>query len=123
MNLHAQRREARDIGGDGRGVEVRLRDVHLQSDSVDGDAAMLEILHHRIDRVGLAVEPFAAVLVVEEQRLRIGLVRPAKGLLDISSALVGQSDAGLVVPRRVFDVGPFSSSASFTTSHANTWPA
>src|ERR1017187_3469720 len=103
VNLNPQRGQTRDIGGDGRSVEVKLRDVQLQADSIDGDGTTLEILHHRVDRIGLAVEPFALRFAVEEQRLRVSLMRPAKSLLDIRSALSRQSDAGLVVPERILD--------------------
>ena len=122
VNLQTQRGQARDVSGDGCGGEIKLRNMHLQADSVDSDPAVLEILHHGVDGIGFAIEAFATVFVIEEQRLWVGVMRPAKGLLDVGRALVRQSDAGLVVPGESL-TRPFSSSASFTTSQAKTWPA
>ena len=68
VNLNAQCGEPRDIGSDRRGVEVRLRNVHLQSDSVDWYAAVLEVFHHRIDCVCLAVESLALRFVAVRVR-------------------------------------------------------
>jgi hypothetical protein len=95
MDLQAQTREAGDIYGEGIGVEAGLRNVHLKSDSVDGNSATLEILHG-IDGVGFLVEPCATVLVIENQRSWIAFVGPAKRLFDIGRVLVRRSDSGLV---------------------------
>lgn len=48
------------------------------------------------------IEIFAAVVVVEKQCVGVGLMRPAESLLDIGCGLARQTDAGLVVPRRIF---------------------
>jgi hypothetical protein len=79
--------------------------MQLQADSIDGNVATLEIFHHRVDSLGLAIEPFALGLVVEKQRLRIGLARSAKSLFDIRRTLIRQPDAGLVVPGRIPNLG------------------
>jgi hypothetical protein len=51
----------------------------------------------------LRLSPSPSVFVVEKQSLRVGFVRPAKSLLDVCSAFLSQSDARLVVPRRILE--------------------
>ena len=77
--------------------------MQLKADPVNGNAATLEIFHHRVDRVGFAVQAFALCLVIKKERLWVGLVRPAKRLLDVRRTFFRQSNAGLVEPERIFD--------------------
>ena len=107
VNLQAERGQARNIRSDGGGVEIELRDMHLETDAVDGDAAVTKILDDGVDRVGLAVEPFSSIIVVEKERLRIGFMCLAKSLLDIGWAVVRESDGRPVVPGRVAKVAVF----------------
>ncbi len=58
-------------------------DVHLQSDAVDRHALRAKPLHQIVDAVRLLVQALAAVVVVEEQRLRIGLARDSERVGDV----------------------------------------
>jgi hypothetical protein len=51
MNLKPQGSQARDVGGDGGGIEFQVRNMHLQTHPIDGHAALFEGLHHRVDCV------------------------------------------------------------------------
>ena len=53
------------------------------------------------------VQPLAPVLVIKKQSRWVGLVRPAKSLLDVCRAFCGQSDAGLVVPHGILHSAVF----------------
>ena len=82
-------------------IVVEAGQVQLQSDTVDRNAAILELPDHGIDRVGFAVEGVTLCLVVKQQHLGIGFVGPTKSLLNVSRALIGQADSWPVVPGRV----------------------
>ena len=101
MNLHTKCCEPGDVGGDRRDLRVERRYVHLQSHAIDGNAPALEIFDHGVDRVRLAVQSFTLGLVVEQQRVRIRLMCPAKHLLDVGCSFLRPSDAGLVVPQGI----------------------
>jgi len=47
VDLDAQRREARNVGGDAVDVGIEIVDVHLQANAVDGDASLLKVSNHR----------------------------------------------------------------------------
>ena len=81
--------------------------MQLQSDSVNWSAALLEISHHCVDRVGLPIRCFALGLVVEEQCLRISVMRPAESLLYGRGCLASETDTWLVVPDGVFGFAVF----------------
>jgi hypothetical protein len=68
-------------------IGVQVRDVHLQSHAIDGHAALPEIANHGVDRVRLGVHHLRLGLVVKEQSLRIGFVRPAETVLNIGVLL------------------------------------
>jgi len=85
---HAQFRQTRNILRYSIGIKVEPGNVQLQANSVDGNSAVLKVLDHCIDRVGFPVEAFPFSLVIKQQRSWIGIVGPAKGLLDISCAFV-----------------------------------
>ena len=73
--------------------------MHLKPDAVDGDAARYKVANHVEDGREFPAGAFNAVVVVEQQRLRVRLMCPAEGLLDVGCA--SQPDAGLVVPGRI----------------------
>jgi hypothetical protein len=50
---------------------------------------------------------FASCFVVEKQGLRIGRVGPAKRLFDVGSVLLGQANAGLVIPDGIAKIAIF----------------
>ena len=87
--------------------------MQLQSNPVDRNATPLEILHHRLDPVGLPTHSFALGLVMEEQCLRIGFTRPVKGLRNIRSALSCEPYTGWLCLMESF-TSPFSFNASLT---------
>lgn len=84
VDLHSQSREAVDVGRDGRNIGVQVRDVHLKSHAIDVDAALPEIANLGIDRVRLGIHDLRLGLVVKEQSLRVGFVRPAEAALNVS---------------------------------------
>src|SRR5208282_62557 len=121
VDLHSQSSEALDIGRNGRDIGVQVRDVHLESHAIYGDATLPEIANHGVDRIRLGIHRLRLGLVVKQQSLRIGFVRPAETTLYIgvtlrraasfelratrvarSSQLVARSyrDSGLVSPDR-----------------------
>ncbi len=96
VDLHAQSREAFDIGRNRCDISVQLLDVHLKPYAIDRGAALPEIADHRVDRVRLGVHHLRPGLVVEQQSLRIGFMRPAETALYIGVAASRQADSGLV---------------------------
>src|SRR5215471_6045906 len=72
---------------------------------MDRNATLPEVLRHGVDGVGLLIHSLG--LVVEEQGLRVGFMRPAKSLLNICSALSREAYARLVVPDGVFEFAFF----------------
>jgi len=59
-------------------------DVHLKSDTVDRNAALLEVLDERERRFGFRrTFAFDLVVVVEKQSVGIRLVRGAKRIVDV----------------------------------------
>ena len=87
VNLNSKCSEAANVGRNGRDIGVQVGNVHLQSDAVDGYTALPEIANHSIDRVRLGVHGFGLGLVIKQQSLRIGLMRPAETALDRSNLL------------------------------------
>jgi hypothetical protein len=65
--------------------------VHLKSDAIDGDAALAEIADHDVDRIRLGIHDFCPGLVVKQQSLRIGFMRPAETTLNIGVTLLRAS--------------------------------
>src|ERR1039458_1854719 len=88
VDLHSERSEALDIGRDGRDIGVQVHDVHLESYAIDGDAALPEIANHGVDSVRLGVHRLRLGLVVKQQSLRIGFMRPAETTLNIGVTLL-----------------------------------
>src|ERR1039458_10188190 len=88
VDLHSERSEALDIGRDGRDIGVQVHDVHLESYAIDGDAALPEIANHGVDSVRLGIHRLRLGLVVKQQSLRIGFVRPAETTLNIGVSLL-----------------------------------
>src|SRR5205085_12683210 len=89
-----------DVHKDRLHARRQLSNVHLQANPANGNATSLEIFRHFVNRVGLDVQFLTAVVIVEKQGIRIGLMRPAKHQLDISSSFFGQTNSRLVVPWR-----------------------
>ena len=85
------------------------RDVHLKADAVNRHALRAQPLHEIVDAIRLLVQPLAAIVVVEEQRLGICLPGQAEGISDVliaellSEHRVAQSRA-IVGDRFVDDV-------------------
>jgi hypothetical protein len=98
LHLDIQCGKPGDIGVDTVEIGLQVEQVHLHADAVDRHSALLEVLHHGIDCVGLRVDRFTPVVVVKQQRLRIGGICPTEDLLDIGSRLTREPDPGLVVP-------------------------
>ena len=73
-----------------RGGDVRVRwaalrgHVHLQADAADRHAALEQPAHERVHVVGLAAEALRAVVVVHEERGRVGRVSGPEGLLQVA---------------------------------------
>ena len=73
------------VGGDARVARpVGRRDVHLKADAVDRHALRAQLSHEIVNAIRFLVQPLAAVVVVEEQRLRIGLAGEAEGISDVA---------------------------------------
>ncbi len=83
---------------------VEKRYVHLQSHARDEHTSTAKILDQGVNRLRLAVPSFALRFVVEQESLWIGLVCPAKHLLQVLRSLLGKSNAGLVLPERVMHI-------------------
>src|SRR5579863_4752796 len=103
VNLQPQRSESRNVCGDCSSIELEIRNVHLQADSVDGDAAPLEFFDHGVDCIGFTVQGLAFRLVVKKKSMRIGLTRPSECLDDVSRVSCRRVDARSVVPRRILE--------------------
>ena len=76
------------------------RDVHLQPDAVDRHPLRAQPLHQVVDAIRLLVQALAAVVVVEEQRLRIGLPREPERVGDVLIAEL-LSEHGVPQPRPI----------------------
>ena len=57
--------------------------MHLQADAADGHALRAQVAHQVVDVVRFAVEPLAAVIVVDQQGIGVRLVRAPEGLGDV----------------------------------------
>ncbi len=66
--------------------------MHLQPHPVDGDALPLETLHEIVDEVRLAPSPLGLVVVVEEERIRVGLAGRPEGVGDVPGAEAAQEN-------------------------------
>src|SRR5579863_1478363 len=60
-------------------VEIEVK-MCLKTDAVDRSAASYEVLRHRVNGVGLRIDHFSLVIVIEKLGFRIGGVRPTKRL-------------------------------------------
>src|SRR5271166_2457783 len=98
VHLHSESGEALDIGRDGRDIGVQVRNVHLESHAIDGNATLPEIANHGVDRVRLGIHGFRLGVVVKQESLRIGFMRPANTALDIGVAPPGEANSRLVAP-------------------------
>ena len=56
--------------------------MHLKADAVQRYAARHKIVHHVVHGLELGTGCFSVVVVIKEQRVRIGGVRPPQRLLD-----------------------------------------
>ena len=81
--------------------------MQLQADSVNGDAALLEVFDHGVYGVRFGVHAFCLSFVVEEDSSGICVASPAKCLLDVGRAFSGEPDTGLIEPDRVFESSTF----------------
>ena len=80
----------------GRREFLQLLDVHLKPHAIHRDAALPEIAYHRVDRVRLGVHHLRPGLIIKQQSLRIGFMRPAQAMVNIGAAVSRQADSGLV---------------------------
>ncbi len=55
----------------------------------------------------MAIYPFALGIVIKEEHIWIGRVRPTESLLDISGSFTGLADAGPVIPDRAPELSIF----------------
>ena len=62
---------------------VGRRDVHLKADAVNRHALRAQPSHEVVNAIGFLVQPLPAIIVVEEQRLRICLAGQAEGVGDV----------------------------------------
>jgi hypothetical protein len=88
-----------DAGEAELGVEVPL-----VADAVDGHALVQHLPQPRVDRVALGVRAVLAgdvVVVVEEQRVRVGLMRPLERLRDDPGAEIRDPEVVRVDPRGI----------------------
>src|SRR3982074_763253 len=99
VDLHSQSRETLDICGNGCDIGTQLLDVHLKPDAIDRDATLPEIANHGVDRVRLGVHDFCPRLVVKQQSLRVGFMRPAKATLNVGVTLLRASSFELRASR------------------------
>ncbi len=84
VHLQAQRRQALYVGAQlGRGGRAIQPHVHLQAHSVDGDALLLQPLQQAVNGIRLFIQPFAFSVIVDQQRLRVGLAGPIKSHGDV----------------------------------------
>jgi hypothetical protein len=87
--LKAKRAQAANVCGEVvevRGVTLADAHVHLEADAVHGDAIAQEVAKHCVDGVRLATHAFGAEVVVEQVRIRVGLVCPPKGIGEVARA-------------------------------------
>src|SRR6266576_562590 len=108
VDLDAQRREARNVGGDAGDVWIEIVDVCICRPTPSmGMPLFFEISNHRVNCVGLDVDGFPFGIVIEQERLRIGRSCPAEHLFDVGRRVRCQSDSGLVVPNRGAEMPAF----------------
>lgn len=82
VHLNAQCREACDVPGNALRIRLQIENVHLHPDPVNRNAARLEVFHHCMNCVGLRIRRFGVIVVLEQQGLRIGFLRPAEDLFE-----------------------------------------
>src|SRR5271156_5556525 len=107
VNLKTKRRETRNVRGECRNICIEQRYVHLQPYTMNGNSTLPKILNQGVDGVRLPVQSLALRFVIEEERLRVGFVRPAEYLLNVLRSLFGKPNARPVIPDRFPNVSLF----------------
>ena len=114
--------EPLEVVGEVIGEPVAQRQVPLGGEAVDRDAVGEEVHDERVVGVALGVDAIDVVVVEEQQRLRIGLVRPTEAVGDDLRAQLtdpdvpGGAQLGVVIEDLIDDV-PLLHAARVATGH------
>ena len=75
--------------------------MHLQTDSIDRNAAVPQIPHQSVNSLRFGVHAFSGLVVVEQLRLRISLMRPLERQGNVVRTDAAQPDGILQIALRV----------------------
>ena len=75
--------------------------MHLQTDSINRNAAVPQPFHQLVDRLRFGIHTFGSLVVVKQLRIRVGLMRPLECQGDVFRPDAAQPDGILQIALRV----------------------